>query len=76
MAESTGEDPASDLRVAFVNQAIDRVLPPLQNSVGGCTWGLGGALAEHADVTVYGRRNATRRRRPKPKHTAACASAS
>ncbi len=57
MPGSTGEDPRSDLRIAIVNQAIDRVLPPLQNSVGGCTWGLGGALAENADVTVYGRRN-------------------
>jgi glycosyltransferase involved in cell wall biosynthesis len=56
-------DPAPDgsgarLRVAFVNQAIDRILPPHGNSVGGCTYGLGGALVPLADVHVYGRRNA------------------
>jgi glycosyltransferase involved in cell wall biosynthesis len=46
------------MRVAFVNQPIDRVLPPIQNSVGACTYGLGGALAERVDLTVYARRNA------------------
>lgn len=48
-------DPRS--RIAFVAQPIDRLLPPLQNSVGACTWGLAGALASTADITVYGRRN-------------------
>ncbi len=45
------------MRVAFVNQPIDRILPPIQNSVGACTYGLGGAIAAGTDVTVYGRRN-------------------
>lgn len=50
---------ASDARsgIAFVAQPIDRILPPLQNSVGACTWGLAGSLAATADITVYGRRN-------------------
>jgi glycosyltransferase involved in cell wall biosynthesis len=48
----------TEMRVAFVNQAIDRILPPIQNSVGACTYGLGGALADRVDLTVYGRRNA------------------
>jgi glycosyltransferase involved in cell wall biosynthesis len=45
------------MRVAFVNQPIDRILPPIQNSVGACTYGLAGALAARTDITVYGRRN-------------------
>ena len=57
MQERAAGEP-DHLRVAFVNQAIDRILPPLQNSVGACTYGLAGALAPNADVTVYGRRNA------------------
>jgi glycosyltransferase involved in cell wall biosynthesis len=48
----------TETRVAFVNQPIDRILPPIQNSVGACTYGLGGALAERVDLTVYGRRDA------------------
>ena len=58
---STGTtDPSADRsrsRIAFVAQPIDRILPPLQNSVGACTWGLAGSLAETNDVTVYGRGN-------------------
>ncbi len=46
------------MRIAFVNQAIDRVIPPLQNSVGACTYGLGGALVPTDDITVYARGNA------------------
>jgi len=35
MQEARSGDAASRMHVAFVNQAIDRVLPPLQNSVRG-----------------------------------------
>jgi glycosyltransferase involved in cell wall biosynthesis len=42
------------MKVAFVNQPIDVILPPLQTSVGACTYGLAGALAKYCDVVVYG----------------------
>jgi len=42
------------MRIAFVNQPFDRILPPLQNSIGICTYGLARALANFADVIVYG----------------------
>src|ERR1700748_3015604 len=58
MTDPDNGTPAARTRVAFVNQAIDRILPPHGTSVGGCTYGLGGALVPLADVHVYGRRNA------------------
>jgi glycosyltransferase involved in cell wall biosynthesis len=42
------------MRIAFVNQPIDVILPPYQNSVGACTYGSACALAASNDVTVYG----------------------
>ena len=42
------------MKIAFVSQPIDTVLPPFQNSVGACTYGAACALAEANDVTVYG----------------------
>jgi glycosyltransferase involved in cell wall biosynthesis len=46
------------MKVAFVSQAIDAVLPPYQNSVGACTYGAACAMAKTNDVTVYGLRGA------------------
>lgn len=42
------------MRVAFVSQFLDRILPPYQNSVGACTYGAARALARHCEVVVYG----------------------
>lgn len=57
MPARSADSSDSRSRIAFVAQPIDRLLPPLQNSVGACTWGLAGSLAETADITVYGRGN-------------------
>jgi glycosyltransferase involved in cell wall biosynthesis len=42
------------MKVAFVNQAIDTIIPPGQNSVGACTYGVVNILAKSCDVVVYG----------------------
>jgi glycosyltransferase involved in cell wall biosynthesis len=42
------------MKVAFVNQPIDTILPPRQNSVGACTYGVAHILAKSCDVVVYG----------------------
>lgn len=41
-------------RIAFVNQPIDRVLPPLSNSLGLWTYEVARRLAENAEVHVFG----------------------
>jgi glycosyltransferase involved in cell wall biosynthesis len=42
------------MKIAFVNQAIDTILPPYQNSVGACTFGTAHSLAGFCDVVAYG----------------------
>jgi glycosyltransferase involved in cell wall biosynthesis len=42
------------MKIAFVNQPIDTIIPPNQNSVGACTLGAALSLARFADVLVYG----------------------
>jgi glycosyltransferase involved in cell wall biosynthesis len=42
------------MKVAFVNQAIDTIVPPHQNSVGACTYGVAQILAKYCEVIVYG----------------------
>jgi glycosyltransferase involved in cell wall biosynthesis len=42
------------MKIAFVSQPIDTVLPPNQNSVGTCTLGVARKLARCADILVYG----------------------
>ncbi|MDT7815008.1 MAG: spore coat protein [Acidobacteriaceae bacterium] len=42
------------MKIAFVNQAIDTIIPPGQNSVGACTYGVANILAKSCDVVVYG----------------------
>jgi glycosyltransferase involved in cell wall biosynthesis len=44
----------STMRIAFVNQPIDTILPPYQSSVGACTYGAARSLAKSCDVVVYG----------------------
>jgi glycosyltransferase involved in cell wall biosynthesis len=41
------------MKIAFVSQPIDTVLPPNQNSVGTCTLGVARKLARYADILVY-----------------------
>jgi glycosyltransferase involved in cell wall biosynthesis len=41
------------MKIAFVSQAIDTIVPPNQNSVGTCTLGAARKLARYADVVVY-----------------------
>ena len=42
------------MKIAFVNQPIDAILPPYQSSVGACSYGLACALARFCEVIVYG----------------------
>ena len=46
------------MKIGFVNQAIDTMLPPYQNSVGACTFGAARSLARFCDVVAYGMSNA------------------
>lgn len=46
------------MKIAFVNQPIDHILPPYQNSVGACTYGAACCLAKSSEVIVYGVRDA------------------
>src|ERR1700761_717413 len=46
--------PQNRMKVAFVNQPIDTILPPKQNSVGACTYGVVPFLARSCEVVVYG----------------------
>ena len=45
------------MRIAFVNQPIDTILPPYQSSVGACTYGAACSLSKSCDVVVYGTRD-------------------
>jgi glycosyltransferase involved in cell wall biosynthesis len=51
------------LKVAFVNQPIDTIVPPFQNSVGACTWGVLPYLADACDLVVYGLQDANENRK-------------
>ena len=42
------------MKLAFINQPIDTVLPPYQNSVGNCTYGVVYPLSRSSEVLVYG----------------------
>lgn len=45
------------MKIGFVNQAIDVILPPYQTSVGACTFGVARSLARFCDVAIYGLSN-------------------
>jgi len=45
------------MRIAFVNQPIDTILPPYQSSVGACTYGAACSLSKVCEVVVYGTSN-------------------
>ena len=42
------------LKIAFVNQPFDTIIPPNQNSVGACTYWVARPFARSAKVLVYG----------------------
>jgi glycosyltransferase involved in cell wall biosynthesis len=42
------------MKIAFVNQPIDTILPPYQSSVGACTYGAACSLSKFCGVVVYG----------------------
>jgi glycosyltransferase involved in cell wall biosynthesis len=48
------------MKVAFVNQPIDTIIPPGQNSVGACTYGVVNILVKACDVVVYGAKHRNR----------------
>jgi glycosyltransferase involved in cell wall biosynthesis len=41
------------MKIAIVSQPLDTVMPPYQNSVGACTYGVAQPLSESAEVLVY-----------------------
>lgn len=45
------------MKIAFVNQPYDVIVPPFQSSIGIYTWGIGRALARSSNVIVYGLKN-------------------
>jgi glycosyltransferase involved in cell wall biosynthesis len=45
------------MKIAFVNQPIDTILPPYQSSVGACTYGAACSLAQFCEVVAYGTRD-------------------
>jgi glycosyltransferase involved in cell wall biosynthesis len=42
------------MKIAFVNSRVDTILPPYQNSVGACTYGVARCLAKSCEVIAYG----------------------
>jgi glycosyltransferase involved in cell wall biosynthesis len=42
------------MKIAIVNQYCDTIMPPVQNSVGACTYGIASRLATAAEVQVFG----------------------
>jgi glycosyltransferase involved in cell wall biosynthesis len=42
------------VKIAFVNQPVDTILPPYQNAVGACTYGAACSLSKSCEVIVYG----------------------
>jgi glycosyltransferase involved in cell wall biosynthesis len=46
------------MKIAFVSQPYDVVVPPFQSSVGIYTWGIGRCLAQSSEVIVYALKDA------------------
>jgi glycosyltransferase involved in cell wall biosynthesis len=55
------------MKVAFVNQPVDTILPPNQNSVGGCTYGAGKALSRFCSILAFGMKDSQYALNPEPK---------
>src|SRR3984957_13460144 len=45
------------MKIAIVSQPLDTVMPPYQNSVGACTYGVALPLSESAEVLIYALQN-------------------
>src|SRR5271154_366333 len=41
------------MKIAIVSQPLDTIMPPYQNSVGACTYGVALPLSQSAEVLVY-----------------------
>ncbi len=41
------------MKIAFVSQPLDTIMPPYQNSVGACTYGVALPLSKSAEILVY-----------------------
>jgi glycosyltransferase involved in cell wall biosynthesis len=54
--------PPKPLKIAFVNQPFDTILPPFQSSVGTCTYGVLPYLEKYGEIVVYGLQDANRDR--------------
>ena len=50
------------LKIAFVNQPFDTILPPFQSSVGACTYGVLPYLEQCCKLVIYGLEDANRDR--------------
>ncbi len=48
------------LKIAFVNQFCDTLIPPEQNSVGACTYGIARPLAECYEIFAYALKHSSR----------------
>jgi glycosyltransferase involved in cell wall biosynthesis len=48
----------TDMKVAFVNQPLDLLVPPIQNSIGIWTYQMAPQVAQQHQVLVYGKRTA------------------
>jgi glycosyltransferase involved in cell wall biosynthesis len=44
----------ASMKIAYINQPFDRIVPPNQSSVGICTYGLMKPLSKRFEVSVYG----------------------
>jgi glycosyltransferase involved in cell wall biosynthesis len=42
------------MKIAFVNQPFDVIVPPFQSSIGCCTYGVARSLARSSEILVYG----------------------
>jgi glycosyltransferase involved in cell wall biosynthesis len=45
------------MKIAIVSQPLDTIMPPYQNSVGACTYGVAQPLSESAEVLIYALRD-------------------
>jgi glycosyltransferase involved in cell wall biosynthesis len=45
------------MKIGFVNQPFDTILPPYQSSVGACSYGAACSLAKLCEIVVYGTRD-------------------
>ncbi len=49
------------MKIAFVNQPMDGIIPPIQNSIGIWTYQVVQQMGQHADIIVYAKRMQTQK---------------